>query len=54
MIAAHNGRLIKTTGGRLLVDFASVVALRFASEARVSMAERCTTAPTDGRRITGE
>ena len=53
-IVAHNGRLVKTRENGLLVEFDSVVALRFASEVRASMAEHCMTAPTDSRRIIGE
>jgi hypothetical protein len=41
-------------GQPVLVEFGSVVALRFASEVRASMAEHCMTAPTDSRRIIGE
>ena len=48
MIAAHNGRLVKTTGDGLLVEFASVVdALRCATEVQAGMAERTATAPAD-------
>ena len=48
MIAAHNGRLVKTTGDGLLVEFASVVdALRCATEVQAGMAERMATAPAD-------
>src|SRR5215471_2758461 len=48
MIAAHNGRLVKTTGDRFLVEFASVVdALRCATEVQAGMAERAATAPAD-------
>src|SRR6266446_5444719 len=49
-IAAHNGRLVKTTGDGLLVEFSSVVdALRCATELQDGMAERNTTVPTDKR-----
>ena len=49
-IAVHNGRLVKTTGDGLLVEFGSVVdALRTATEVQTSMAERNTTAPVDER-----
>jgi len=49
-IAAHNGRLVKTTGDGLLVEFSSVVnALRCATEVQAGMAERCTDAPHDKR-----
>jgi TolB-like protein len=45
-IAAHNGRLVKTTGDGLLVEFASVVdALRCATVMEAGMAERNATAP---------
>ena len=44
-IAAHNGRLVKTTGDGLLVEFGSVVdALRCATEVQAEMAERSATA----------
>src|SRR5215468_5167785 len=40
-ITAHNGRLVKTTGDGLLVEFTSVVdALRCATEVQAGMAER--------------
>jgi len=49
-IAAHNGRLVKTTGDGLLVEFGSVVdALRCATEVQAGMAERNATAPPDKR-----
>src|SRR5262249_27746822 len=49
-IAAHNGRLVKTTGDGLLVEFSSVVdALRCATEVQAGMAERNARAPTDKR-----
>src|SRR5215469_1921781 len=49
-IAAHNGRLVKTTGDGLLVEFSSVVdALRCATEVQAGMAERTATAPADRR-----
>jgi adenylate cyclase len=49
-IAAHNGRLVKTTGDGLLVEFSSVVdALRCATEVQADMAERNATAPVDKR-----
>jgi adenylate cyclase len=51
MIAAHNGRLVKTTGDGLLVEFGSVVdALRCATEVQAGMAERNATAPA-GKRV---
>src|SRR5262245_23575448 len=44
-IAAHNGRLVKTTGDGFLVEFGSVVdALRCATEVQAGMAERNTPA----------
>ena len=47
-IAAHNGRLVKTTGDGFLVEFGSVVdALLCATELQAGMAERDTTVPTD-------
>jgi class 3 adenylate cyclase len=50
-IAAHNGRLVKTTGDGLLVEFGSVVdALRCATEVQAGMAERNATAPA-GKRV---
>src|SRR5215471_18621965 len=49
-ITAHNGRLVKTTGDGLLVEFGSVVdALRCANEVQTSMAERNETASADKR-----
>jgi adenylate cyclase len=49
-IAAHNGRLVKTTGDGLLVEFGSVVdALRCATELQAGMAERNETVPVDKR-----
>src|SRR5437870_965579 len=45
-IAEHRGRLVKTTGDGLLVEFASVVdALRCASEVQQAMAERTARVP---------
>jgi adenylate cyclase len=50
-LAAHNGRLVKTTGDGLLVEFASVVdALRCAIEVQAGMVER-NAAASDDRRI---
>src|SRR5215472_6767024 len=47
-IAAHNGRLVKTTGDGLLVEFGSVVdALHCATEVQAGMAERNATVPAD-------
>jgi adenylate cyclase len=49
-IAAHNGRLVKTTGDGLLVEFGSVVdALTCATEVQAGMAERNATVPNDKR-----
>src|SRR5215469_12208753 len=49
-IAVHNGRLVKTTGDGLLVEFASVVdALRCATEVQTGMAERNAPASMDKR-----
>ena len=49
-IAEHRGRLVKTTGDGLLIEFASVVdALRCAAEVQAGMAERNATVPTDKR-----
>jgi len=49
-IATHNGRLVKTTGDGLLVEFGSVVdALRCATEMQAGMAERNTIVPADKR-----
>ena len=49
-IAAHNGRLVKTTGDGLLVEFGSVVsALGCATEVQAGMGERNATVPTDKR-----
>jgi len=50
-IASRNGRLVKTTGDGLLVEFSSVVdALRCASEVQAGMTERNASAPA-GKRI---
>jgi TolB-like protein len=49
-IAAHNGRLVKTTGDGLLIEFGSVVdALHCATEVQAGMAERNATVPADKR-----
>jgi TolB-like protein/class 3 adenylate cyclase/Flp pilus assembly protein TadD len=46
-IASHNGRLVKTTGDGLLVEFGSVVdALQCATEVQAGMAQRNANAPT--------
>ena len=47
-ITSHHGRLVKTTGDGLLVEFSSVVdALRAANEIQAGMAERNAPAPLD-------
>jgi adenylate cyclase len=49
-IAAHNGRLVKTTGDGLLVELGSVVdALHCATEVQSGMAERNAPVPADKR-----
>ena len=49
-IAAHNGRLVKTTGDGLLVEFGSLVdALRCATEVQAGMGERNATVPANKR-----
>jgi TolB-like protein/class 3 adenylate cyclase len=49
-IAGHRGRIVKTTGDGLLVEFASVVdALRCAAEMQAAMAESNTPLPSDRR-----
>src|SRR6516162_8964518 len=49
-IAAHRGRIAKTTGDGLLVEFASVVdALRCAAEIQAAMAESNAGSPADKR-----
>jgi TolB-like protein/class 3 adenylate cyclase len=49
-IAEHRGRLVKTTGDGLLVEFLSVVdALRCAGEIQAALAERNGEAPADRR-----
>jgi adenylate cyclase len=49
-MAAHNGRLVKTTGDGLLVEFGSVVdALRCATEVQAGMAQRNAPTPVDKR-----
>jgi class 3 adenylate cyclase len=49
-ITEHRGRIVKTTGDGLLVEFSSVVdALRCATEWQRSMAERNVAAPGDNR-----
>ena len=48
--AAHNGRLVKTTGDGFLAEFSSVVdALCCATEFQADMAKRNATIPTDKR-----
>jgi len=49
-VAEHRGRLVKTTGDGLLVEFASVVdALRCATEIQAAMTERNAAVPADTR-----
>ncbi|HEY1432092.1 MAG TPA: adenylate/guanylate cyclase domain-containing protein [Stellaceae bacterium] len=49
-IAEHRGRIVKTTGDGLLVEFASVVdAVRYAVEVQRAMAERNADVPADKR-----
>jgi class 3 adenylate cyclase len=49
-LAAHNGRLVKTTGDGLLVEFGSVVdALRCATAVQAGMVERNATVPAQKR-----
>jgi adenylate cyclase len=49
-IAEHRGRIVKTTGDGLLVEFASVVdALRCATELQAAMSEQNTAVPADSR-----
>src|SRR5271166_5303397 len=49
-IAEHRGRIVKTTGDGLLVEFASVVdALRCATELQAAMTERNAAVPADSR-----
>jgi adenylate cyclase len=49
-IAEHRGRLVKTTGDGLLVEFGSVVdALRCATEVQREMTDRNTGVPSDNR-----
>ena len=47
-IGEHNGRIVKTTGDGLLVEFGSVIdALRCAMEIQTGMAQRTTVSPSD-------
>jgi TolB-like protein/class 3 adenylate cyclase len=49
-IAEHHGRIVKTTGDGLLVEFASIVdAVRCAAEVQQAMPERNTGVPPDNR-----
>src|SRR5262245_41275860 len=49
-IATHHGRLVKTTGDGLLVEFGSVIdGLRCATEIQAGMADRNATVPQDER-----
>src|SRR5467141_4367169 len=47
-IAGHHGRIVKTTGDGLLIEFASVIdALRCEAEVQAAMAEGNAAIPTD-------
>ena len=49
-IAKHNGRIVKTTGDGLLLEFASVVdAVRCVIEVQTAMAEKTADVPEDRR-----
>src|SRR4249919_1894330 len=49
-IAAHRGRIVKTTGDGMLVEFASAVdAARSAAEVQRAMAKQNTNLPQDAR-----
>jgi adenylate cyclase len=49
-ISEHSGRIVKTTGDGMLVEFPSVVdALRCATEMQTAMAERNVAVPPDSR-----
>src|SRR5258707_7280886 len=49
-IAGHHGRIVKTTGDGLLIEFASVIdALRCAAEVQAAMAEGNASVPPDRR-----
>src|SRR6266566_7591847 len=49
-IAGHHGRIVKTTGDGILVEFASVVdALRCAAEMQTALAETNAAVPPDRR-----
>ena len=49
-IARHNGRIVKTTGDGLLLEFASVVdAVRCVIEVQAAMAEKNADVPEDRR-----
>src|SRR6516164_4334376 len=49
-ITRHRGRIVKTTGDGLLVEFASVVdGLRCASDVQTAMAERNVDVPPEAR-----
>ena len=50
MVAGHRGRIVKTTGDGMLVEFASVVdALRCAAEVQAAMADGNAPLPPDRR-----
>ncbi len=52
MIAEHRGRMVKTTGDGMLVEFASAVeAVKFAAEMQSAMARRNTDCPEDKRLV---
>jgi class 3 adenylate cyclase len=49
-ISEHRGRIVKTTGDGMLVEFGSVVdALRCATEVQAAMTERNVVIPADGQ-----
>ena len=51
-IAEHNGRIVKTTGDGLLIEFASVVdAVRCAVEAQRAVLDRYAEIPEDKRLV---
>ena len=51
-IARHNGRIVKTTGDGLLLEFASVVdAVRCVIEVQTAIADRAAALPEDRRLV---
>src|SRR5437773_5912878 len=49
-VEEHHGRIVKTTGDGMLVEFGSVVdAMRCATQVQAAMAERNAGAPEDSR-----